>query len=90
MKIWTWNSGLAFAVLPFLVAWLYQRVFMERVLAPGAVVASEYWGKAYLLWDFGALVRVSAPIVGSEEEAYRQVREFSRRLFPPLAGFLPG
>ena len=63
----------------------------------GRVVASEYWGKAYMVWDSimrrrtdGALVRVSAPIAGSEEEAYGEVVEFSRRIFPLLTNFLPG
>ena len=63
----------------------------------GRVVASEYWGKAYMVWDSitrtrtdGALVRVSAPIVGSEEEADRQVAEFAQQIFPLLTEFLPG
>ena len=62
----------------------------------GRVVASEYWGKAYLVWDSitrtrtdGALVRVSARVVGSEDDAYRQVVEFSQRIFPLLTEFLP-
>lgn len=62
----------------------------------GRIVASEYWGKAYMAWDAitrartdGALVRVSAAIRGSEEEAYREVVEFSRRLFPLLTAYLP-
>lgn len=63
----------------------------------GRVVASEYWGKAYMVWDSvtrtrtdGALVRVSAPIVGSEQDADRQVTEFSQRIFPLLTEYLPG
>ena len=63
----------------------------------GRVVASEYWGKAYMVWDSimrtrtdGALVRVSAPVVRSEEEAYREAADFSRRFFPLLTEFLPG
>ena len=63
----------------------------------GRVVASEYWGRAYMVWDSmnrarsdGALVRVSAPVVGSEEDAYRQVAEFSQRIFSLLTEFLPG
>jgi len=62
----------------------------------GRIVASEYWGKAYMAWDAltrartdGALVRVSAPILGSAEQASREVAEFSRRLFPLLPAFLP-
>jgi EpsI family protein len=62
----------------------------------GRIVASEYRGKAYKAWDAatrgrtdGALVRVSAPIVGSEAEAAREVGEFTRRLLPLLPAFLP-
>lgn len=62
----------------------------------GRVVANEYWGKAYLVWDSmtrsrtdGALVRLSAPVVGSEEAASRQVIELSTDVFPLLTEFLP-
>jgi EpsI family protein len=63
----------------------------------GRIVASEYWGRAYMVWDSitrtrtdGALVRVSASVVGSEEDTDRQVAEFSRGIFPLLTEFLPG
>lgn len=63
----------------------------------GRIVASEYWGRAYMVWDSitrtrtdGALVRVSAPVVGSEEDTDRQVAEFSRGILPLLTEFLPG
>ncbi len=62
----------------------------------GRVVASEYWGKAYMVWDSmargrtdGALVRISTPVTGSEADAGRQVMEFSERVFPLLTAFLP-
>jgi EpsI family protein len=63
----------------------------------GRVVASEYWGKAYMVWDSitrartdGALVRISAPVVDQEEDSYRQLVEFSQRIFPLLTDYLPG
>jgi EpsI family protein len=62
----------------------------------GRVVASEYWGKAYLVWDSmtrgrsdGALVRLSAPVVDSEDATSRQLMEFATELFPVLSEFLP-
>jgi EpsI family protein len=63
----------------------------------GRIVASEYRAKAYMLWDSvtrartdGALVRVSTPAPGSEEEAFRQAAEFAQSLLPMLNDFLPG
>jgi len=62
----------------------------------GRVVADEYWGKAYLVWDSmtrsrtdGALVRLSAPVLASEEATSRQVIDFSTDVFPLLTEFLP-
>ncbi len=63
----------------------------------GRVVASEYAAKGYLVWDAmtrnrsdGALVRISTPVVGSEEEAYRHAVEFLRVAWEPLLLHLPG
>lgn len=62
----------------------------------GRIVASEYWGKLYLVWDSitrsrsdGALVRVSAPVGRSADESVAQLAEFSQRLVPLLTQFLP-
>jgi exosortase D (VPLPA-CTERM-specific) len=63
----------------------------------GRVVASEYWAKAYLVWDSitrsrtdGALVRISVPVTKSEENAYRHAVQFAQRIFPMLSEYLPG
>jgi exosortase D (VPLPA-CTERM-specific) len=63
----------------------------------GRVVASEYDAKAYLIWDAmtknrtdGAMVRISTPIVGSEEEAYRHALAFLQASWAPLREHLPG
>jgi EpsI family protein len=63
----------------------------------GRTVASEYAAKGYLVWDAmtrhrtdGALVRVSTPIVGSEEEAFRHAVAFVRASWEPIARHLPG
>jgi EpsI family protein len=63
----------------------------------GRIIASEYAAKGYLILDAttrnrtdGALVRVSTPIVGSEDEAFRHAATFVRQAFPALGGHLPG
>jgi len=66
----------------------------------GRVIASEYWGKAYLVVDAirmnrtdGALVRVMVPLQsdGAEAEvaAERAAESFARALFPLLGHHLP-
>lgn len=63
----------------------------------GRIVASEYWGKVYLVIDAirmnrsdGAMVRVVAPIGASEGEAERRAVQFVESMFPLLGTFLPG
>lgn len=63
----------------------------------GRIVASEYAAKGYLILDAttrnrtdGALVRVSTPVVGSEEDAFRHAVGFVQQAFPALAEHLPG
>ncbi len=62
----------------------------------GRVVASEYWGKVYMVLDAirtnrtdGALVRIIAPIVTTEADAERQAVSFAQTLFPMLKRYLP-
>ena len=66
----------------------------------GRVVASEYWGKLYLIGDAirlnrtdGSLVRVIAPIaIGSEDggaAAELVATQFVRALYPTLDPYLP-
>jgi EpsI family protein len=76
---------------------LDRRVVFYWYQSHGRVVASEYWSKAYLVLDGlrlrrtdGALVRVIAPIRGSEAAAERGALEFVRALFPVLDRHLPG
>lgn len=64
--------------------------------AHGRIIASEYWGKIYLVWDSlwrqrrdGALVRLVIPIKGRPEDAESQAVNFSRVLLPQLSHFLP-
>jgi EpsI family protein len=62
----------------------------------GRVVASEYWGRAYMVVDAvrlnrtdGALVRVITPVVDSESAAEREAETFVQSLFPLLDRYLP-
>jgi len=62
----------------------------------GRVIADEYWGKAYLVWDSmtrgrsdGALVRLSTPIVATEAATYGALVDFARDVMPLLTEFLP-
>jgi len=64
----------------------------------GRVVASEYWGKFYLIRDAvrlnrtdGALVRVIAPINGDDGDssAERTAVGFVKAVFPALSAYLP-
>jgi EpsI family protein len=66
----------------------------------GRVVASEYWGRAYLALDAlrlnrtdGAIVRVVVPVAGDDPEAgaaaQQIARQFTRVVFPVVTGYLP-
>lgn len=63
----------------------------------GRIIASEYWGKIYLVLDAirmnrsdGAMVRVVAPIGSSEVDAEKRAVQFVESMFPLLGSFLPG
>ncbi len=63
----------------------------------GRIIASEYAAKGYLILDAttrnrtdGALVRVSTPVVGTEDEAFRHAVAFVKEAFPALGAHLPG
>jgi EpsI family protein len=62
----------------------------------GRVVASEYWGKFWMIHDAmvrnrtdGALVRVITPIEGSVSQAQDRLEKFTQILFPVLGKFIP-
>lgn len=62
----------------------------------GRVLASEYWAKAYLIWDAmtmhrtdGSLVRISLPVGTSVEDAYREGLAFMQDAWPMLQEYLP-
>ena len=63
----------------------------------GRIVTNEYAAKAYLLWDGfkwnrtdGALVRITAPILTTPEEATERALRFAIDLWPVLEERLPG
>jgi EpsI family protein len=79
---------------------LDRQVVMYWYQSHGRVVASEYWGKIYLVTDAvryartdGALVRVVVPIRGNEPgadaDAQKTAVEFTKTLFPQLDRYLP-
>jgi EpsI family protein len=79
---------------------LDRQVVMYWYQSHGRVVASEYWGKIYLVTDAvryartdGALVRVVVPVRGSDAEAEAAARktavEFTKTLFSQLDRYLP-
>lgn len=62
----------------------------------GRILASEYWQKFYSIWDLllsrrtdGVLVRISVPVITSEDEAYEEGRRFLYAIWPVLTEFMP-
>jgi len=62
----------------------------------GRVIASEYWAKAYLIWDAmtknrtdGALVRISVPVTSTADQAYQQGLAFLQDFWPVLQDYMP-
>ena len=62
----------------------------------GRVIASEYWAKAYMIWDAitmnrtdGSLVRISIPVINSPDEALAQGLGFLKDLWPTLLDYMP-
>ena len=76
-----------------------RQVVLYWYQSHGRVVASEYWSKAYMVYDAvrshrsdAALVRVVSPVLPSEEgtaAAEQRVTEFVQALFPHLEAHLP-
>ena len=62
----------------------------------GRIIASEYWGKFYMIDDAitrnrtdGALVRLITPLTGNESVAHARLEKFAQLLFPSLSKFIP-
>jgi EpsI family protein len=75
---------------------LDQELVLYWYQARGRVVASEYWGKVWLVADAitrnrtdVALVRISTPTVDGEERARNRAVEFALAAYPRLKQFLP-
>ncbi len=76
---------------------LDQQVILYWYQDRGRVIASEYWAKAYLIWDAmtqnrtdGAMVRISVPVTITTQAAYQQGLSFLDDLWPVLQAYLPG
>lgn len=66
--------------------------------AQGRVIASEYWGKVYMVWDSlrsgrrdGAIVRVTVPVPegNTARQASDEALDLAQACFPYLGRFLP-
>jgi len=79
---------------------LDRQVVLYWYQSHGRIVASEYWGKFYLMADAvrlnrtdGSIVRVTVPIAATsadaETRAEAEALAFVRILLPQLTGFLP-
>src|SRR5207249_284073 len=73
-----------------------RQVVLYWYQSHGRVLASEYWGKFYMVLDAmrlnrtdGALVRVTSPVSSSETTAQHAAITFVQRLFPLLSHYLP-
>lgn len=63
----------------------------------GRVIASEYWGKFWMIHDAitenrtdGALVRLITPIVDNDtSQAHARLEKFAQMIFPSLSKFIP-
>jgi EpsI family protein len=78
-----------------------RQVVLYWYQSHGRVIASEYWGKIYAVFDSiklnrsdGAMVRLVSPVdstnPASEAEAGRVSVEFARAILPLLHQYLPG
>ncbi len=75
---------------------LDRQVVLYWYQSQGRVVASEYWGKIYLVLDAirnnrtdGALVRITVPIRTTDEEATQRAVAFAQAVYPLLGRYLP-
>jgi len=62
----------------------------------GRVIASEYWAKAYMIWDSmtinrtdGSLVRIIVPLSDTPEEAFEVGVAFLKDMWPALLSHMP-
>jgi EpsI family protein len=78
---------------------LERQLVLYWYQAHGRVVASEYWGKIYLVTDAvrmnrtdGSLIRITIPVTGDDEGERRaefQAVRFVKSMFPQLQRFVP-
>lgn len=75
---------------------LRRDVVLYGYVDRGRVITSEYAAKAYLIWDGlkwnrtdGALMRISAPVISTPEEATARALAFLTDLWPLLQERLP-
>lgn len=92
------NGGRQIKVNEYLIAQgLDRQLVFYWYQGRGRVIASEYWGKFWMIDDAimrnrtdGALVRVITPIVGGDvSAAHAGLEKFTRMIFPMLGKLIP-
>ena len=76
---------------------LEQQLVLYWYQSHGRVVASEYWGKFYMVYDAlrlnrtdAALVRITAPLYnGSEDEARAHALDFAKQITGDIEQIIP-
>ncbi len=75
---------------------LEKQVILYWYQDRGRVISSEYWAKAYMIWDAltknrtdGSLVRVSIPVTTTTEDAVKVGMAFLQEAWPILYDYLP-
>lgn len=90
-------SGRVIRVNQYIVArGLDRDVVLYWYQQQGRVIASEYWSKAFQVWDGltrhrsdAALVRVAVPFSSDQTSASQTAAAFVGRMFPELAAYIP-
>ena len=90
-------GGLPIVVNEYVVAkGTDKRLVLYWYQGRGRVIASEYWGKVWMVMDAikrnrtdGALVRLVTPIDDGESNAQARLEGFVRQLYPQLDKFIP-
>ncbi len=75
---------------------LERQVILYWYQDRGRVISSEYWAKAFMIWDAltknrtdGSLVRLSIPVTSTTDEAFRVGMAFLQEAWPILYDYLP-
>lgn len=93
----TTDNGSSFVANRFVIQnGSYRQAMIYWYQGRGRAVASEYWGKIYTVIDSvrlrrsdGAMVRITVPITGTDEQAINAAAELAAKTNGPLTQFVP-